>query len=1099
VDAERILAVPRRRGTPKGETRTHYVWLVSPGRDISNRNFKRLILEVIRRRWPGAVVVGYIHRDTDNVHLHLWLSAETLSGKKISGTRATPSGDAVLDKYPDLDEEVARAFSRHFDDASIYDDHIARKLEWVHWRERFEESLRRGERPPVMPHRARHDYDWVGERRAISIRERGESRAHSGAREKAAPVPRAKSLMGALELWGKTVYLGARVTYRRALLDSLEAWQHQIDDPVEGVRQSFERKLEEAERAHERHRDAFEKTLENRARRGYPDLKYPLHNSKQMAEMEEIATLTRDVELLRIVRSYTELNRPTDRAGQVGEIGSQRWRDRVEARLEVLERADMLVRIAGQGQGASPAIVQPSGATTAPGHTPLDRDREIVRGWLGGGWTHEQMRDSVPCLESEAVRLHAARYLKAREFFAATGERLAAWREEGMPLAASPALDRPELDRLDRLAGGVSMVMSDRERALLLDLADAARSEREASLRETARLLEADLKTDAGRGGEVSRARGTRGDRELFRPHDDDWARRLAGLITLRETEALALAVSGASRERFEALREDVYVKRDLLELTRTIRSSLGMTPDAPAGASNATEERALERHLKVVTDSLRTRGEGWEEWQVAGVGEFVNVLPQRERERAGRVVEEAKARLEAERRAEALERLEPPLESSAQFYLLAAYRDEGLENMRQPSRRNDHVRALAERFSQVTRDAGHEPESLGLGERELEARAVRVLSDAVERLGREEREAHELGRLEARMVLACAVRDAAVARRQRFTDHAHFHEWSYKTLDGPGSTSLCEIWLAYNEDPDPAAFLVAQDAEQHVVRSINEVITRLVDAEAPHAHEADAATRAYESRAGQLSHLGVMTSVPVFELGELMSLEEAAVITRDHELIVLVARCEQETYGPEYAAARAMGRALRAVAVVHDEHAVPERFEHPVAAERFERLPVQVRETLSELFDRHRAAREAERVAALSFRENLAAQASERAGAASRPQQQRGVIRPLLTEVEAGEIHGLALRMETRERRSWGQTTMHAEVAVSGDKLRGAGLPSLEEWGSQYRVASSRVSEYERSVGDAMVLSHPEAQARVRQQQQKEHGQDRPTSSRSR
>lgn len=200
--------------------------------------------------------------------------------------------------------------------------------------------------------------------------------------------------------------------------------------------------------------------------------------------MEEIATLTRDVELLRSVRSYTEFNRPTDRAGQVGEIGSQRWRDRVEARLEVLDRADMLVRITGHEKGASPAIVQPSGATTAPGHTPLDRDREIVRGWLGGGWTHEQMRDSGPCMESEAVRLHAARYLKAREFFAATGERLAAWREEGMSLAASPALDRPQLDRLDRLAGGVSAVMSDRERTLLLNLAAAIRSQSEASPRE---------------------------------------------------------------------------------------------------------------------------------------------------------------------------------------------------------------------------------------------------------------------------------------------------------------------------------------------------------------------------------------------------------------------------------------------------------------------------------------------------------------------------------------------------------------------------------------------------------------------------------------
>lgn len=100
LDAERIVATPRRRGTPKGETRTHYMWLVSPDRDISNSILKSLVLEIIQRRWPGAVACGYIHRDTDNTHLHIWLSAETLSGKKISITRATPSGDAILDKYP---------------------------------------------------------------------------------------------------------------------------------------------------------------------------------------------------------------------------------------------------------------------------------------------------------------------------------------------------------------------------------------------------------------------------------------------------------------------------------------------------------------------------------------------------------------------------------------------------------------------------------------------------------------------------------------------------------------------------------------------------------------------------------------------------------------------------------------------------------------------------------------------------------------------------------------------------------------------------------------------------------------------------------------
>src|SRR5207248_1409808 len=151
----------------------------------------------------------------------------------------------------------------------------------------------------------------------------------------------------------------------------------------------------------------------------------------------------------------------------------------------------------------------------------------------------------------------------------------------------------------------------------------------------------------------------------------------------------------------------------------------------------------------------------------------------------------------------------------------------------------------------------------------------------------------------------------------------------------GRGSTALCEIWLAYNEETDPAARLVAHDAEQHIVRSINEVHARLTEAKVSHVGEAEAATRVYEVRAGELSQRGATTRGPIFEPGELARLEEAAVATRDHKLIALVARCEEEIYGPEHAAARAMGRALRAAGIVHAEHGVPERFEHPVASER--------------------------------------------------------------------------------------------------------------------------------------------------------------------
>ena len=987
LNSKRILDAPRRRGTPEGKTRTHYAWLVSPDRDISNADFKRLILDVIRNRWPEAVAVGYIHRDTDNTHLHIWMSAETVSGKKIDVRRVRPLGDAILDKYPDLDEEVARAFSRHFDDRSIYDSHVAKKLEWVHWRERFETALRRGERPPVMPYRARHDYDWVAERRAGAEREKSERRHHPNKREKVAPVPRAKSLMGALELWGKTVYFEARVRHRRELLIPLDAWRDRIDLPVEGLKEDFEAGLAEAERDHERHKEAFERTLENRAERNYPDLKYPLHNRNQIAEMEEIARLTRDAGLLRYVRSYTALDRPDGGEGQDRYAGSLR-RDHVEARLEVLERAEILAQAVGQL--GIPAARSRERAESRTAHTPYDSDAEIVNGWLAGGWSLEQMRDSLTCFKSDGVRMHAGRYLKAREYFAATGEALEEWRKGVSTLTARLALEESHLDRIKRLVGGEVTAIGERERALLLVLASGARGELGADPGRTARLLESSLSLEVSHEPDAGRTGGQRGKLATFRPHDDAWAGRLAGLLTLRETEALALAAGDTSRERFGAVREDAYGKRSLLELTRQVRAASRLPPNAPAAVLGASEERALEGHLQEIADALRSRGAGWKDWQAEAVGEFKHVLPPRERVRAGRVVGEVKARLEEERRAEVLRQLLPELESAARLYLRDAYCDEGLEGMREPSRRREHVRGLAERFSQVASEAGHDPAGLGLTLAHLEARAGRELTEAVGRFGREERETYELGRLEARMILACAEWDEAAVRLQRFDDHASFHSWGYRTRDGSGSTSLCEALLSAVETTDRAALLVAQDAADHLARSVQEEQDNLVEEVNTRASEAEATTHAYEVRASEASQPEVTTRGPVFEPGELKRLEEAAFFTRDHGLMGFVASCEGEMYGREYAAARALGRALRAAAVWSAEFNLPAHYECPVAPGRLDRLGEAAWEFLSERLNRHRAAREIERAAADSFRIGVEAQADERAGAAHDARQPR-------------------------------------------------------------------------------------------------------------
>jgi hypothetical protein len=75
----------------------------------------------------------------------------------------------------------------------------------------------------------------------------------------------------------------------------------------------------------------------------------------------------------------------------------------------------------------------------------------------------------------------------------------------------------------------------------------------------------------------------------------------------------------------------------------------------------------------------------------------------------------------------------------------------------------------------------------------------------------------------------------------------------------------------------------------------------------------------------------------------------------------------------------------------------------------------------------------------------------------------------------------------------------MHAEVAVGAvDSARGSHHQSLHDWARQNTFAVNRRSEYERGVGNTMVLSHRQARAIVRQQE-KELGRDRPRPSRGR
>jgi hypothetical protein len=634
LDAEKILAAPRRRGTPKGETRTHYVWLVSPDRDISNAEFKRLILEIIRRRWPDAVVAGYIHRDTDNTHLHLWLSAETLSGKKIGVTRLRPSGNAVLDKYPDLDEEVTRAFSRHFNDPSIYDDHITKKLEWVHWRERFEDALRREERSPAMPYRARHDYDWLAERRAVAEREKGENLSHQGEKEKAAPVPRSKSLMGALELWGKTIHLDTRVRDRRELLASFDRGQQRDD------RADLERQLAEAERDCERHAEAFKKTLENRARKGYPELKYPLHNTRQLEEMAAAAVRTFDPQLLRHVHAYEILDLPGDDK-DLNRVFGEKW------------GAEIMAEVAAQGEMLHLRAMLPDGRTGRGKETFSSGDatahearlcRRMFDEWAAGKWGVADMRRGSALLADEGLRRQAERYVRAREYVEATREVLGGYRRAGGD-ARRPVLSKEEQSAVERTLASGDDPCDERWRGRMRGALDAARGRGRLGDQERENLLAASLPAPAKVEGVRARAGDSFNESlRASRPFDDHWFARLQDLDTLAGTRALAAAVRTSKEDNLEKARGQARDLRASLEVSAWVRAGAGL-----AGAPNERapyKERNEFADLRGYVSQRLLRDPDWTWEQIEMIREFASHSLERDRERLSEALTEAERRL---------------------------------------------------------------------------------------------------------------------------------------------------------------------------------------------------------------------------------------------------------------------------------------------------------------------------------------------------------------------------------------------------------------------------------------------------------------------
>ena len=180
----------RRHGGRAGEPRTHYRAVLSFERDVATGRAREMTAEWLGDRFGGARAFAVVHRNTDHVHVHVWIDARGVDGKKLHFSRS---------EYRGLDASWNRIYSREM--GRDEREHLDKKAETRAYRraraqgrpaERPERDAKRGpgrrdsqpgDRPAaVSSDRLRRTLDEVRDRIG-ALAERREQAARAVSRE----------------------------------------------------------------------------------------------------------------------------------------------------------------------------------------------------------------------------------------------------------------------------------------------------------------------------------------------------------------------------------------------------------------------------------------------------------------------------------------------------------------------------------------------------------------------------------------------------------------------------------------------------------------------------------------------------------------------------------------------------------------------------------------------------------------------------------------------------------------------------------------------------------------------------------------------------
>jgi hypothetical protein len=242
--------------------RTHYRVILSFDIPAANSQIRDLTNQFLKETFPKAIAFGAIHRDTEHPHVHLYLHARQVDGKKIYLSRQ---------EYGSIDEKWAKIYSEFAGERSVYVEHLHKKEETKQWKFAAAEAYRKGEPIPLKPERDNDRRERLAEQRLSALRSHPTDRGKQlDQRPAAEPVMRPGSEK-------ETSRLLAKEQVAREELAHLI----RTDAPVAQVKWA-------AKTAHE-YSVALEKTLATRKQMGKEELPQVVYTTEEWKQLKEYA------------------------------------------------------------------------------------------------------------------------------------------------------------------------------------------------------------------------------------------------------------------------------------------------------------------------------------------------------------------------------------------------------------------------------------------------------------------------------------------------------------------------------------------------------------------------------------------------------------------------------------------------------------------------------------------------------------------------------------------------------------------------------------------------------------------------------------------